>query len=252
MFLNPLMIDTCTICGLRVSRGSLQTHLAEIKRRAQHGEGAWLLTLNTEMLARSVREPDYMRLMSTADVITADGMPLVWASHFKADGGPIDGRTTGVDLVHALLQSDDVPAFAIIGGKAPWVTVQAYGPRAVQACKYVFEDKVDLSEAQLSTFCMELAQREVKVVFIALGVPKQDHLASALRKRLPNLVLTGIGGSFEILSPGGGRAPAWMQRAGLEWFYRFGKEPARLWRRYLVSYPVGVWHLFKDCLVSRA
>jgi N-acetylglucosaminyldiphosphoundecaprenol N-acetyl-beta-D-mannosaminyltransferase len=121
----------------------------------------------------------------------------------------------------------------------------------MQACKYVFEGKVDLSEAQLSTFCTELAQRDVKVVFIALGVPKQDLLASLLRKRLPNLVLTGIGGSFEILGPGGGRAPAWMQQAGLEWFYRFGKEPARLWRRYLVSYPVGVWHLFKDFLGSR-
>jgi N-acetylglucosaminyldiphosphoundecaprenol N-acetyl-beta-D-mannosaminyltransferase len=230
----------------------LKAHLDEIMGRVARGEGAWLLTLNTEMLARSVRDPDYLGLMKTADIITADGMPLVWASRFKAYGAAIAGRTTGVDLVHAFLRSPDMPAFAVIGGRSPTVTIHTYGPQAVQACKFVFEDKVDLSEAQLSMFCRELEQRQVKVVFIALGVPKQDHLASQLRQRLPHLVLTGIGGTFEILGPGGGRAPGWMQRTGLEWLYRFSKEPARLWKRYLVSYPVGVWHLLKDCVSSRA
>lgn len=246
------MTDSCTICGLNVSRGSLQVHLDDVMGRAARGEGAWLLTLNTEMLARSVREPEYLRLMNSADIITADGMPLVWASRFKGPGAAIDGRTTGVDLVDAFLRSDEIPAFAVIGGKTPSVTIQAYGPHAMQACQYVFEDKVDLGEVQLSMFCRELEQRDVKVVFIALGVPKQDHLAWMLRKRMPNLVLTGIGGSFEILGPEGGRAPAWMQQAGLEWMYRFSKEPARLWKRYLVSYPVGIWHVLKDCMGLRA
>ena len=246
------MTDTCTICGLNVSRSSLQAHLDDIMSRVLRNEGAWLLTLNTEMLARSVREPEYHSLMRTADIITADGMPLVWASRFKGSGVPIAGRTTGVDLVHAVLTSHEVPAFAIIGGRSPLVTVQAYGPKAVHACKYIFQDKVDLSEAQLSMFCRELERQQVKLVFIALGVPKQDHLARMLRKRLPHLVLTGIGGTFEILGPEGGRAPLWMQRSGLEWLYRFGKEPSRLWRRYLVSYPTGVWHLIKDCVGSRA
>lgn len=246
------MTDTCTICGLNVSRGSLQAHLDEIMGRVQRNEGAWLLTLNTEMLARCVREPAYLGLMKAADIITADGMPIVWASRFKGGDAPIAGRTTGVDLVHAYLKSRDIPAFAVIGGKSPSVTIQTYGPQAVQACKYVFEDKVDLSDAQLAMFCSELKQRHVKVVFIALGVPKQDHLARQLRERMPNLVLTGIGGTFEILGPGGGRAPAWMQHTGLEWLYRFGKEPSRLWRRYLISYPVGVWHLIKDSVGSRS
>lgn len=248
---DVLMTDTCSICGLKVSRGSLLAHLEEIMARIQRNEGTWMLTLNTEMLARCVREPAYMGLMSSADIITADGMPIVWASRFKGGGVPIAGRTTGVDLVHAYLRSSEIPAFAVIGGKTPSATIQTYGPQALQACKYVFDDKVDLSEAQLSTFCTELEVREVKTVFIALGVPKQDHLASMLRKRLPSLVLIGIGGTFEILGPQGGRAPVWMQQSGLEWLYRLAKEPARLWRRYLVSYPVGMWHLFKDSVNSR-
>lgn len=246
------MTDTCISCDLKVSRGSLRDHLDDILRRARSGDGAWLLTLNTEMLARSVREPDYHRLMSMADVITADGMPVVWASRCKGGGAAIAGRTTGVDLVRSFMQSDELPFFAVIGGHSPMVTIQRYGPHAAMACKYVFDSKVDLSNAQLSVFCEELRHRQVKVVFIALGVPKQDQLAHLLRERLPQLILIGIGGSFEILGPQGGRAPVWMQRAGLEWLFRLIREPARLWRRYLISYPAGIWRLLKDCLGSRA
>ncbi|TNF52601.1 MAG: glycosyltransferase, partial [Burkholderiales bacterium] len=80
------------------------------------------------------------------------------------------------------------------------------------------------------------------------GVPKQDRLALLLRQRMPHLLLLGIGGTFEILGPDGGRAPQWMQRSGLEWLYRLTREPGRLWRRYLLNYPLGIWFLFRDCL----
>lgn len=224
-------------------------HINDLVWRAEHGEGVWLLTLNTEMLARGARESDYLALMTRADIITADGMPLVWASRIKQRDGPIDGRTTGVDLVDALLRLDCVPRFAVIGGKNPSGTIECYGPKAVEACAYVFDGKVDLSAQQLDVFCSELVRRQVGMVFIALGVPKQDCLALELRQRMPKLVLLGIGGTFEILGPDGGRAPSWMQRSGLEWLYRLLKEPGRLWRRYLISYPRGVWLLIKDCLV---
>ena len=88
------------------------------------------------------------------------------------------------------------------------------------------------------------------MVFIALGVPKQDRLAVELRRRMPHLVLLGIGGTFEILGPQGSRAPRWMQKGGLEWLYRLFREPGRLWRRYLINYPQGVWFLIKDCFVA--
>ena len=83
-----------------------------------------LLTLNTEMLARGAREPDYWNLVKKADIITADGMPLVWASGIKCPGAAIDGRTTGVDLVDAMLRVESVPRFAVIGGKSPLKTIE--------------------------------------------------------------------------------------------------------------------------------
>ncbi len=242
------MSDLCDICGLSISRGNVSHHVRDVAARAEQGRGAWFLTLNTEMLARGAREPAYWDLVKKADVITADGMPLVWASKFKHPDGAIDGRTTGVDLVEALLRLDRVPRFAVIGGKRPLDTIERYGPRALEACAYLFDGMVDLSPAQLTMFCDELARHRAQVVFIALGVPKQDKLALALRQRMPQLVLLGIGGTFEILGPQGSRAPQWMQRGGLEWLYRLLKEPGRLWRRYLINYPRGVWFLIRDCL----
>jgi N-acetylglucosaminyldiphosphoundecaprenol N-acetyl-beta-D-mannosaminyltransferase len=140
----------------------------------------------------------------------------------------------------------------VIGGQHPRKTIELYGPRAHRGlCTFVFDGKVDLSETQLSFFCDELARHQVRLVFIALGVPKQDRLALSLRQRMPELVLLGIGGTFEILGPDGSRAPLWMQRVGLEWLYRLANEPGRLWRRYLISYPSGIWFLLKDCLGAK-
>jgi N-acetylglucosaminyldiphosphoundecaprenol N-acetyl-beta-D-mannosaminyltransferase len=244
------MTETCEICGLSVSRGSLSALVQKIKGLADHDEGAWILTLNTEMLARGARHSSYWNLLKKADIITADGMPLVWASKIKCPSAAISERTTGVDLVDSLLRLEEVPRFAIIGGKSPLKTVQRYGQRALEACAFVYDGKVDFSEKQIATFLEELTRKRVRMVFIALGVPRQDELAYELRLRMPGLVMLGVGGTFEILGLEGSRAPHWMQRGGLEWLYRLSMEPGRLWRRYLINYPRGIWFLVKDCLVA--
>lgn len=242
-----LMTEVCEICGLPVSRSELSVHIQQLTGLVKRGQGAWLLTLNTEMLARGARDPSYWSLIKKADIITADGMPLVWASKFKRTGHTITARTTGVDLVDGLLRQQLVPLFAVIGGQNPRKTIEQYGSRATEACAFVFDGKVDLSENQLSLFCEELSRHNARLVFIALGVPKQDQLAVLLRERMPQLVLLGIGGTFEILGPDGSRAPDWMQRLGFEWLFRLAKEPGRLWRRYLINYPRGIWFLVRDC-----
>lgn len=238
-----------TICGFHLARYDMRACLADVLQRACNAQGAWLVTLNTEMLARCARDPSYKELILQADIITADGMPLVWASRYKNEA--IAERTTGVDLTDAYLQALEPPAYAIIGGQDPMATLTRYEPAAREACRYLFDGKVDLSDAQLGEFARTLKEQDVRVVFIALGVPKQDQLALQLRSRLPHLVVLGIGGTFEILGPQGSRAPRWMQQAGLEWLYRLCKEPGRLWRRYLINYPAGIGMLVKDCLMAR-
>ena len=220
--------------------------------RISRGEGAWLLTLNTEMLSRFTREPGYRDLVAQADIITADGMPLVWASRFRGADQAIPERTTGVDLVDTFLRLPQVPIYAIIGGVDPATTVARYGEAAQQACRYLFTGKVDLSDEQVEQFVDALREQQARVLFVALGVPKQDRLALKIRSLMPELVITGIGGTFEILGPQGSRAPQWMRKTGMEWLFRLLKEPGRLWKRYLVHYPGGLGLLIKDGLRPRS
>ncbi len=236
---------THRICGYDVSTGSLEDNLLLISDAARTRRGKWVVTLNTEMIARGVREPEYAALLRDADLIFADGMPIVWASRGHDDRNSIAERTTGVDLVQRLFQQQEIPAFAIIGGQNPTLTLERF-PAARSACKWVFSGRVDNSLEQADQFAATLREQEVVIVFLALGIPKQDHLAKLLRARLPHCVVIGVGGTFEILGPEGSRAPNWMQRGGLEWLYRLMNDPARLWRRYLLRYPLGVWTLATD------
>ena len=241
------MSEHCVLCGLPVSRANMQQTLGDILARIGQKKTTWVLTLNTEMLARFAREPSYHDLLSQADIITADGMPLVWASRFKGPDRAIPERTTGVDLVDAYLRLPNIPPYAVIGGVDPAATLAKYGESAVRACQYLFDGRVDLSAGQLQQFADALLEKEVRMVFLALGGAKQDQMAFMLKKAVPGVVVAGIGGSFEILGPQGGRAPKWMQNAGLEWLFRLTREPGRLWRRYLVYYPAGLGLLLRDC-----
>ncbi len=234
-----------TVGPLTISTATLARHAELLRASAEHGQGGWVVTLNTEMLARMAREPDYGALLSLADLCVADGMPLVWASQRQPDRTcHIPERTTGVDLVDHLLRARRVPSFAIIGGRDPRATLAHRYPRAQQACRFCFTGRVDGSdEQQIDHFAHQLERQDVRLLFLALGVPKQDELAVSLRERLPRVVIIGVGGTFEILGPQGARAPRWMRRSGLEWFYRFVREPGRLWRRYFLQYPAGIRYL---------
>ncbi len=236
------MTNTSNICGFDISTGSLQDHLDLLNDRINRDAGCWVVTLNTEMLSRIADDEEYRQLIGSADLMVADGMPIVWTVNYKNRNTDhrMSGRTTGVDLVKALLNNDDpIAPYAVIGGVDPLTTIKQYDGAESQ-CKFLFTGIVDLSDEQTNLFVQELEQQQVKVVFLALGVPKQDQLAKKLRRLLPEIVIIGIGGTFEILSPSGRRAPDWMQKSGLEWFYRLMREPGRLWKRYLLNYPVGI------------
>jgi len=238
--------ESNTICGFPISAVTLKENLAIIDTLADSGQGGWVVTINTEMLAKCSREKAYTLLLRQADLITADGMPIIWASQHN-DQTPIKGRTTGVDMIEDFLQRDSLPNFAIIGGVDPAATLERY-PGAREACTYLFTGMVDLSEKQINEFAGALREKKIRYLFLALGVPKQDYLAIEIRAKYPEAVILGIGGTFEILSSDGGRAPQWMQKSGLEWLYRFVKEPRRLWKRYMLNYPVGVSALIRGKL----
>jgi len=210
-------------------------------------EGHWIATLNLDYIARCARSPEFHRLISQADIFTADGMPVLRACQ-KLDSrfGGLD-RTTGADLTPSLLERLEPSDVAIIGGVDPASALRKLGKDP--ASYFIFDGKVELEGVWVEELARKIGARGA--VFVALGCPKQEHLISILRHYLPNAVFVAVGGSFEMMSGMKSRAPQWMQRAGLEWLHRLMIEPKRLWRRYLVEYPPGVFALYREVRAAR-
>jgi len=91
----------------------------------------------------------------------------------------------------------------------------------------------------------QIAQAKPHILFVGLGAPKQEFLIDEHIRPVNIPIAIGIGGSFEILSGAVERAPAWMRSSGLEWAFRLGQEPGRLWKRYLVGNAEFLWSVAK-------
>jgi N-acetylglucosaminyldiphosphoundecaprenol N-acetyl-beta-D-mannosaminyltransferase len=91
-----------------------------------------------------------------------------------------------------------------------------------------------MDDAFVEACRQRVAETDSDIVWVALGVPKQDLLAQELSKRL-DVTCVGVGAAFDMLSGRTREAPAWMQHVGMEWLFRLVTEPRRLWRRYLIG-----------------
>lgn len=220
---------------------------ANIKDWAHRGEGRWVATLNLEYLSRVQRDPKFKKLLSKANVFTADGMPVLWACRQLDPKFNSLERTTGADLTPLVLKEIEPSRIAIIGGQDPRLALRNIGKNPDDY--YIYDGKVELDEGWLDEVAKEIEHRNV--VLVALGCPKREELIDLLQQRLPNHVFVGVGGSFEMLAGIVKRAPRWMQKAGLEWFYRLIREPKRLWRRYLLEYPPGAFSLYRSVKLQR-
>lgn len=202
------------------------------------GLGGQAVFVNVDVALRTRRDPALRRLVAQADLLLADGMPLVWASRLQ--GTPLPERVAGSTVLTRLLDRavvEDLPVM-LLGGRpgsaeATVKNLLSTHPTARVAWHtppYGFEDlpaAMDEIHRALDTFgrCF---------CFVGLGFPKQERLMASLTSGRSDWWFIASGGGIDFLG-GGQRAPGWMQRAGMEWLFRLGREPRRLSRRYLLD-----------------
>jgi len=202
------------------------------------GRAHQIVTVNLDFLSLAERSPQFRDTINQAHLAVADGMPLVWLARLR--GQPLPERVTGVDLVDAcceLAAETDQNVF-LLGA----------GPGVAQAAAQRLEERHPglrtvaysppmgpLSSKENARIMRMVRAAAPGFLFVALGAPRQDLWIRQHLAELDVPVAMGVGCVFDLLAGVTNRAPAWMQTAGLEWAYRLGREPKRLWRRYLLN-----------------
>jgi N-acetylglucosaminyldiphosphoundecaprenol N-acetyl-beta-D-mannosaminyltransferase len=234
---QPARIDMMGLSIDRVSESETVEHAIAGVRR---GEGGWICPANLDVLRQVVISPELRALVEDADLIVADGMPLLWAS--RVQGAALPERVAGSSLIHTLsAAAARSGASVFLLGGAPGVAdraaarLRADSPAIEIAGTYCPPLGFERDGDELERLEAALRHGRPDIVFVALGFPKQERLIERLRTRFPSVWFVSVGASFSLVAGELARAPAWMRRTGLEWVHRLAQEPRRLARRYLVD-----------------
>ncbi len=201
----------------------------------------------------------YKELINKADLVTPDGVPVVWLGRLK--GFREIRRTYGPDLMTAVCKQGQSKGYRhyLYGGTS--LSLE----KLEKSLKQRFPDIHivgrfsppfrELTLEENEKIIQEINRLEPDIIWVGLGAPKQDFWMSQNRAILSASVLVGVGAAFDFLSGMKRQAPRWMQRIGLEWFFRLCCEPRRLGRRYLIGNSKFIYYLIKDamraCLVFK-
>lgn len=240
----PLKIEMLGISIDAVLPGQVIDRIATYLRGNDPGL-LHIVTADSLALVRAGEEDRFKAVMQRAEMVVPDGAGIVWASDFL--GTPLPGRVPGVALVGQICEKAAKTGWKVffIGGK-PGIAEQAAQiirqDCAVEICGiehgYFAADSVE-EEALLK----KIAAAQPDIVFVALGVPRQEWFISKLRGYLDHGVAIGIGGSFDVISQTLPRAPVWMQRFAIEWLFRLWLEPSRFMR--MMKIPVFVLQILR-------
>lgn len=212
--------------------------LDRIFRWAARQESRSVCCCNVHSAVTATREPKFMAALAAADMTTADGAPMAWM--MRRLGFPEQGRIDGPDLMWNCCAAAAAQGRAIFLYGSSLETLAALQTRLRAAfpglviagtCSPPYRPLTPQEDAQTVD---AIKASGAGVVFVSLGCPKQELWLADHRDRIP-AVLIGVGAAFDYHSGALRRAPVWVRKAGLEWFFRLAVEPRRLWKRYLVT-----------------
>lgn len=202
------------------------------------GGTGYVCVAATHTVMACQEDPELREAVLRSDLTVPDGQPLVWA--MNALGHKLPSRVYGPELMARYCERSATTGtrMFLYGGRNEGALVQlALNLRrrfpGVQIVGGYAPPYRALSDAEQAAVVDEINGSGADVVWVGIGVPKQEKWMAAVRPRLQAPVLVGVGAAFDFHAGLVPQAPAWMQSAGMEWAYRLAREPRRLWKRYL-------------------
>ncbi len=223
-----------------------------IKDRIQANQFTQHVVVNVAKLVHMQKDAQLRESVEACDIINIDGMGVVLGARFL--GHDVAERVAGVDLFHHLIAMSEQEALPVylLGATEEVVSetarrLQAEHPTLKLAGYhhgYFFNKEGDDEESVVN----KIKASGAKLLFVAITSPKKENFINKWQDRLGVSFVMGVGGTFDVVAGKVNRAPLWMQRYGLEWFYRVVQEPRRMWKRYLVTNSKFAWYLLREKL----
>ena len=230
------------IGGVPVDPLDLDTSIDHALTAVRERRFTQICTVNLDFVVNARRNKAVRSVLSTSELNLADGSPVLWLG--RLTGQKLPERVAGADFVpHLAAAATDAGAsLFFLGGESGSAAtaaqiLQARHPGLRIAGVYE-PPHAALADIDTPEIMRRLDQSKPDILFVAFGHPKQDLWIAANRDRLPVSVAVGVGCTFDLIAGHRRRAPAWMQRAGLEWLFRVVNEPTRLAKRYAID---GYW-----------
>lgn len=219
----------------------------EARRAGDRWQPRIVFSSNGQGVALAGQDPRFSEVMAQADIIHADGMPVVFAS--RRTSHPLPERIATTDFFHDAARAAEAHGlrFYMLGAQ------DDQNMRAVEAIRRLYP-KVEVVGRRDGYFapdedeavCREIRRTNPDVLWIALGKPRQEYWAVRNRNRLAGIGwIKTCGGLYSFLAGDAPRAPDWMQKLGLEWLYRTSHDPGRLAWRYLTTNPYSLYRLIR-------
>lgn len=236
------------ILGFEIDNLTMQETVELVDYTIKHKQDITLTDINAGKIIQINEDPELKHYVNYSDIIQADGQAVIWAS--KILKKPLKERVAGVDLVEKLIYQAHKNHQKVFFFGAKEEVVQAVVKRFVN--KY---DKKILAGYRNGYFKNEeapeiakkIAESGANLLFVAITSPIQEQFLYENREILkPVNFKMGVGGSFDVFAGKTKRAPQWMQKIGMEWFYRFLQEPKRMWKRYLIGNSKFILLVFKE------
>lgn len=248
------MSETCAVLGVPLAVTDYAAAVAQAKAWAlAHDRARAIAAANTHVVTLARRDPTFASGLAKFDMILPDGMPLVWAMNRRL-ATPLHDRVYGPTFMLRCLEATQSEEFShyFVGGDdgllaALVARLHEKFPALRIAGSYAppFAPWPADEDARIVA---RIAESRANFVWIGLGCPKQERWLVAHLDRLAPAVYGAVGAAFAFHAGRVRQAPAWVQRAGLEWLFRLCAEPRRLWRRYLTHNSLFLAYLLRDAL----
>jgi N-acetylglucosaminyldiphosphoundecaprenol N-acetyl-beta-D-mannosaminyltransferase len=245
--LNLKTVTRVKICDIPVDALTMEEtiHLIDksiIERRPIHH-----VVINAAKVVNAQKDMALRESIINCDIINADGQAIVWAS--RLFNTPLPERVAGIDLMEALVKLAAEKKYRVffLGAKEEIVNTvvefysNKYGKNIIAGYRngYFKKDEEQVVAKQIS-------DSKADILFVAMSSPKKEIFLNTYKDLIQTPFIMGVGGSFDVVAGFVKRAPMWMQKSGLEWFYRVLQEPRRMWKRYLFGNSEFIYIVLKE------